>query len=278
MREKEHTVNIHICSNRTAKPHMHDCLELAYVLHGSAVHKFNQSKKEIISKGDYFIIDYRTVHSYQSRGTDDFSVINLLFLPQLIDKSLAYCKDFQTLLRHYLIQIGDQTSPLRLSNRIFHDDDGKVQTVLCQMLAEYEEKSTGWYEVMRSEMVLLLITTARKLSHKQERDIVSDIQLRVHQNYNQNLTLGALAAELHYSLPYISKLFKEKTGMTFRDYLQKTRMEEACRLIRENNDKFYLIGSKVGYPDAVSFARVFKEEMGCTPSEYRSMHASGEES
>ena len=64
-------------------------------------------------------------------------------------------------------------------------------------------------------------------------------------------------------------------AVTYRKHL---RMEEACRLIRETNDKFYLIGSKVGYPDAVSFARVFKEEMGCTPSEYRSMHASGEES
>ena len=42
-------------------------------------------------------------------------------------------------------------------------------------------------------------------------------------------------------------------------------------------DFVYLIGSKVGYPDAVSFARVFKEEIGCTPSEYRSMHAPGEE-
>ena len=67
-------------------------------------------------------------------------------------------------------------------------------------------------------------------------------------------------------------------GTSFSRYRKRLRMEEACRLIRETNDKFYLIGSKVGYPDAVSFARVFKEEMGCTPSEYRSMHASGEES
>ena len=97
-------------------------------------------------------------------------------------------------------------------------------------------------------------------------------------HFAEDFTLTDLAGYLELHPNYVSTIFRKVCGTSFSRYRKHLRMEEACRLIRETNDKFYLIGSKVGYPDAVSFARVFKEEMGCTPSEYRSMHASGEES
>ena len=96
-------------------------------------------------------------------------------------------------------------------------------------------------------------------------------------HFAEDFTLADLAEHLELHPNYVSTIFRKVCGTSFSRYRKRLRMEEACRLIRETNDKFYLIGSKVGYPDAVSFARVFKEEIGCTPSEYRSMHAPGEE-
>lgn len=96
-------------------------------------------------------------------------------------------------------------------------------------------------------------------------------------HFAEDFTLADLADHLELHPNYVSTIFRKVCGTSFSRYRKRLRMEEACRLIRETNDKFYLIGSKVGYPDAVSFARVFKEEIGCTPSEYRSMHAPGEE-
>lgn len=265
----ENNINIHICSNRLGKPHSHDFLELAYVLHGNAVHRFNKSEEEIITKGDYFIIDYGTLHSYQSVEHCDFAVINCLFLPQFVDTSLAYCRDFQTLLRHYLIQIGGEYSRPSLANRIFHDDDGKILDILRQMLCEYKEKHMGWSEVMRSKMIEVLILTARKLAFEEPQDIVSTIMLQVHRKYNRNLTLGTLAAEMNYSLPYLSKLFKEKTGMTFRTYLQKTRIDEACRLLANTDEKISSIAKAVGYADVDFFSKIFKTSTGTTPQQFR---------
>lgn len=269
MELKENNFNIHICPSQTATPHTHNYLELAYVLRGSAMHKFNESAEEIISEGDYFIIDYRTIHGYQSMDNCNFAVINCLFLPQLVDKSLVYCKDFQTLLRHYLIQINGEQSHLSLANRIFHDEDGKILHILRQMLTEYEEKNLGWLELLRSKMIELLIATARKLTREEPQDIISNITLQIHQNYNQNLTLGKLAAEMNYSLPYISKLFKEKIGMTFRDYLQKTRIDEACRLLANTDEKIASISKMVGYSDIDFFGRIFKESIKMTPNKFR---------
>lgn len=262
-------INIHICTSNIAEPHSHKYLELAYVLYGSAVHKFNETDEEIISKGDYFIIDYRTVHSYQSINNCDFAVINCLFLPQLVDKSLAYCKDFQTLLRHYLIQINSNNFQLNLANHIFHDENGKILSILQEMLTEYEQKDISWNEMLRTKMIDLLILTARKISHIEPQDVVSVIIAKIHKNYNQNLTLKDIADNINYSLPYISKLFKEKTGITFRLYLQKTRIEEACRLLSNTDEKIFSISKMVGYSDVDFFSKIFKEHMGITPQQFR---------
>lgn len=265
----KNSINIHICSNRIAVPHTHNYLELAYVLHGSAVHRFNETDKKIISKGDYFIVDYRTVHSYQSVDNCDFSVINCLFLPQLVDKSLAYCRDFQTLLRHYLIQVGGNHIQINLANQIFHDDNGKILYLLREMLAEYGAKDISWLEIARTKMIDLLILTARKISHSEPQDIVSIIIAQIHKNYNQNLMLKNIAADMNYSLPYVSKLFKDTTGLTFRLYLQKTRLEEACRLLANTDEKVLSIAKMVGYSDVDFFSRTFKKFAGTTPQQFR---------
>lgn len=266
---KENSVNIHICPSRISDSHTHDFLELAYVLHGTAIHRFNETDERIISSGDYFIIDYRTLHGYQSVRNCDFAVINCLFLPQFIDISLAYCRDFHTLLRHYLIQINSEHARLSLANRVFHDENGKILSILNQMLAEHEEKGMGWLEVMRSKMIEILILTARKINCSEPEDIVSKILLHLHKNYNRSLTLSDLAASMDYSLPYVSKLFKEKTGMTFRAYLQKTRIEEACRLLTNTDEKVLSIAKMVGYSDVDFFSKIFKESTGTTPKQFR---------
>lgn len=67
--------------------HEHDFLELSYVLEGSATHT-TDSGTAILSKGDYFIIDYHKSHKYAQIGEVPFTVINCLFVPRFIDETL----------------------------------------------------------------------------------------------------------------------------------------------------------------------------------------------
>lgn len=136
------------------------------------------------------------------------------------------------------------------------------------MLTEYEQKDISWNEMLRTKMIDLLIWTARKISHIEPQDVVSVIIAKIHKNYNQNLTLKDIAGDINYSLPYISKLFKEKTGITFRLYLQKTRIEEACRLLSNTDEKIFSISKMVGYSDVDFFSKIFKEHMGTTPQQF----------
>lgn len=262
-------ISIKRYSGSVSKPHIHEFLEMAYVLKGKALHKFNGREEQLISPGDYFFIDYKTVHSYKSIGEDDLCLINCLFLPELIDKSLVYCKDFQTLLRHYLLQISGEYSKLNLADRIFSDQNGKILNILNQMLEEYESDNLLKTELLRIKMMEVLITTAQTLSAAPSGDIISAITDGIHKRYNENLTLGALTKDLNYSLPYLSKLFKEKTGLNFRAYLHKVRCEEACRLLANTDEKIQNISRLVGYSDADFFSKIFKSNLKTTPGAFR---------
>jgi len=69
---------------------------------------------------------------------------------------------------------------------------------------------------------------------------------------------------------YLSRLFKQETGVTITDYLINVRIEQAKNLLRSRPDlKTYEVGEQVGYPDSAYFTKLFKRIVGMTPNEYR---------
>jgi AraC family L-rhamnose operon transcriptional activator RhaR len=68
---------------------------------------------------------------------------------------------------------------------------------------------------------------------------------------------------------YFSKLFKEVAGINFSEYVQKVRIDEACRLLRETDLKVLEVALRVGFNDLKFFYDVFKKITGKTPGDYR---------
>ena len=98
---------------------------------------------------------------------------------------------------------------------------------------------------------------------------IANVIEQIHQNYAKNLMLKDIADEFNYSLPYLSKLFKDKTMLTFQLYLQKTRINEACRLLANTDEKVQTIAKMVGYSDIIFFSKLFKKYNGVTPKQFR---------
>jgi AraC-like DNA-binding protein len=90
-------------------------------------------------------------------------------------------------------------------------------------------------------------------------------------NYNHNITLEQVAAGLFISPAYLSRLFKEITGGSFKSYLIDRRLAQACALLGDahNHAKVYEICSAIGYSDVNYFYQIFTKKMGCAPMEYR---------
>lgn len=88
---------------------------------------------------------------------------------------------------------------------------------------------------------------------------------------NCDLTLTFLADEFHVSAIYVSKSVKKVTGISFIDYLNRLRIDEAKRLLSVTDASVRDIAGDTGYDSDKNFIRVFKKYEGITPGQYRKM-------
>ena len=86
-----------------------------------------------------------------------------------------------------------------------------------------------------------------------------------------DLSLKALAEEFSISPSYLSSLFKKETGSTLTDFVNKKRIENAVFLLNSTDLQIQSIAAASGVADLNYFTRLFKRNMGRTPSEYREM-------
>ena len=81
-------------------------------------------------------------------------------------------------------------------------------------------------------------------------------------------SLQRTAEQLHVSPQYLSRSFRHEIGITFVDYLTRTRIRKAVELLDENL-KIYEIAERVGYSSQHYFSSAFKRVLGISPQEYR---------
>ena len=103
----------------------------------------------------------------------------------------------------------------------------------------------------------------------QTKQVIEDIQKRISRCYAEPLNLSLLANSFCISVSYLQHTFKAQTGYSIIDYLNRTRIDNAAKLLRETDLHISEISEKVGFPDYNYFSRVFKKYKSLTPSEFR---------
>ncbi|MDA3957587.1 helix-turn-helix domain-containing protein [Oceanispirochaeta sp.] len=94
-------------------------------------------------------------------------------------------------------------------------------------------------------------------------------QSYIRKNYaSPQLSLEEVSHYVEVSRTHLSAQFKKESGMTFRDYLTKTRIDSAKKLLEETNLRVYEICEIVGYPNVEHFSRIFKKVTGISPNRY----------
>jgi AraC-like DNA-binding protein len=272
LRDKK--ISLFICHPQKKEIHSHGFLELAYVLCGKAIHKWDNSTEEI-KEGDYFVIDYSSKHSYESMS-EDFSVINCLFCPELIDSSFTNCRSLSTLISSYKIRFNKDFFTASPSFNIYKDSDHKAREILLQMLSEFENQEPGFLQILRSKIVELLVITMRKIylnpSLEKCDNGINSILTTINEQYMNELTLNDLSKKFGYSFSYLSAKFKKETGMNFTQYLQKTRIEQSMRLLSQTERPINLIAADVGYKDLKTYYSIFRRVANTTPAKFRKNH------
>ncbi|MBQ4047065.1 MAG: helix-turn-helix transcriptional regulator [Clostridia bacterium] len=101
------------------------------------------------------------------------------------------------------------------------------------------------------------------------QQMLDAIDAHIKSQGDEPLTLGDLAAELGYSEFYLSRKFREITGLQFRDYLRLRRLAFAFCDVRDSDDGLLDIAVRYGFSSHEAFTRAFKEAYGVTPTAYR---------
>ena len=107
-----------------------------------------------------------------------------------------------------------------------------------------------------------------KESESYNQKIINAVKEYVSNSY-RTATLEQAAKIAHMHPYYLSRFFKQKTGMNFTDFLMEIRMKRAGVLIMDFRYKLYEVSEEIGYANAKNFTRAFKKYYGMSPREYR---------
>ena len=149
-------------------------------------------------------------------------------------------------------------------------------------VSDYIEKPIDYQSIvtalMRAEELLDMrrraqqvrsVDQARQLERSEAQNASIDRVLRyIHENYARDLGLEDLSALVGMTPAYLSSLFKENTGTSYVKYLTAVRMNNAKKLLAAG-EKAMTVAEKVGYREYNYFCKVFKKQVGVTPTEYR---------
>ena len=102
-------------------------------------------------------------------------------------------------------------------------------------------------------------------------DLVRKAVQLVRKHYDQGIRLEEIASRLFVSEEYLSAQFKKETGMGFAETVRMLRIERIKSLLAGTRLKLNQIAELTGYTDPKYMSRVFKEEVGMLPTEFRKM-------
>ena len=98
--------------------------------------------------------------------------------------------------------------------------------------------------------------------------LMEQIKKYISLNYTDpKLNLSLIAQTFGFSSSYLSRRFKQETGVNFLEYLTKCRMEKAIEYAKKG-EKMFIVSDKVGIPDPNYFGRLFRKYTGMNFSDY----------
>ncbi|MBS5910344.1 MULTISPECIES: AraC family transcriptional regulator [Paenibacillus] len=252
--------------------HWHDSVEISYVLSGMIDHIYVDGANYRSQAGDIVLINSNAIHSFslsKAEGEERKAVTVLIpyeFIKEndpgngLIsfdcisiweanEQRLRHFAELRELLNDlvaaYLNRDQDLFAPIHLT---------ALSYKLLYVLFKYFKKTNAFVPVIDS----------RKYSER-----LSLIMGYIKANYDQNLSLNAIAEVLGLSSEYLARFFVKHTGVTLFQYINAIRLERAFRDLMSTDQPVIQIALHHGFPNEKSFTRVFRQVFQTTPHQYR---------
>ena len=246
------------CPQLECKAHLHNDIELILLERGQAI-AYADTVKTTMNCGDLFFAFPNQIHSFHTIDPEEeYSLIiaKTELLPEY-QSVLTHCTPLSPIIRnarslprveklfHMLVENEDERTISReqANNR----RNGYLLALVSELLLHIDLRSDEQYESRSSSAVLQYCAT----------------------HFSQRISLEQLGEELHLSTSYLSHLFNDKLGFSFKEHIHSLRIAEACRLLLNTSEAIVQISEAVGYRSPRTFNRAFFKQTGVSPTEYR---------
>jgi AraC-like DNA-binding protein len=275
--------------------HSHEGFELVLLLDGQAAFEFVDGSRCELSGGQFFFKVPRQLHRAADEVTSPCKMCWIVFDPSTPDAgfnttftradldflAFRYEKDqrqvfnFSTATRPLLDSFWrlavdlhsyhrQGNSPLRESHR----GQGKSLS--------FTETQPLQAALLRSHLCQILLETARQAlagpPRKPDYFVAAAIAF-MEENYRDDLDIDRIAGHLGLSRSYLHTVFRDGTGQTPNDYLQRTRIKAAEVLLGQTSNSVTEIAASVGFSSSQYFSKVFRKYTRQTPQEHRQSYS-----
>jgi len=258
--------------------HWHEEMEIDVVREGNAIYTVGEDVIKVPS-GSAIMIKSNVAHSIQSEN-GDCMIISIIFSPTLLFSE----QDSQMSITYFNPFISNYKKA-----RFINPDDrvGKAVFSYIEDIIDYNLNKEFGYELLTKsalyQMWLLIIKDlphkelAVKKQHVEEKSSADDERIKdaitfIQENYPENISLDDIASSIHISKSECCRLFKRTIKLSPFEYLMRYRILMACDTMIQslhNDESISYLATSVGFNSASYFNKLFKEYVGCTPSEFR---------
>jgi len=255
--------------------HTHDYIELAYVAEG----EFQQrilGKDIRFKKGEFCLIDKNCLHQdylFNQKSTILFiGLANEIFDEVMVEKIEG--EGVLNFLRTALLKQKDIQQYVHFKPK--SGEDNQIEVMLLNMLTELDCNDDASKYICKGLLIRILHYISTKyeffLSNEQRKKmnwiIFEEITNYIRENYT-DITIKELVLRFHFNEDYYNRLLKEKTGLTYSEYVQNLRLTQAEKLLKTSTITVDAVANLVGYHNKGYFYKIFVEKFGMTPSNYR---------
>lgn len=243
-REQKERLVVGKTYNLDFPPHIHEELELVYMAKGSCT-AFCADREYKLFAGDFFLAFPEQVHYY-------YNSCNCLAYLVIVHPGQLAIERRTPVNAVYACSEDDLVSLLELTCR--EHEQNKAHSVTVSMLQALLGKLLRHYQFQND---------------LQQNSVAEQLVRYCSNHYKQPLSISSVAKALYLSQSHISHTFNDKLKISFSDYVNSLRLDEAVRLLSKDGISIEQIAELSGFPTTRTFHRVFRKKYGMSPREYK---------
>lgn len=264
-------------SKDISRIHVHDFMQLWYVLKGSYLHYFN-GVRFTQHAGELLIVPPFFKHSIDTSKSDGIKFICCEFSEGFVNNVFSYDKKGTLFYQTYLQPLLENASLMNPVLSFDIDTTNKLEIIFNHLLREYQKITEFSFTYIRMNLIKFLTIIASKYENA-DNTLFSKYRTSIlrtfdytEENYSKNITLKDICTVAMMSVSSFSHVFKQITGTTFIEYLNYLRVNQARERLVHTNQTVVDICLDCGFRDVTYFNHVFKKLTGFAPITYRDIY------